>query len=93
MRNPAEYVDLPVEQWPLRELTAALGNKKTADLLDLKPGNVRVLRHRNSTSLERMQTLQDAIREDYPAIRSKLFTLYTVHTTRTRRPTKESTHA
>lgn len=92
MRNPDEYIHSDLENWSLRDLTFALGTSKSAELLGVRPVNIRVMRHRNTANMERMKALQDAVREDLPAIQSRLRTLYTIHNTRTHKP-KEVTPA
>lgn len=69
------YYTKPLETWTFRELQDALGTTRTAEVLATTAGNVRMLRHRGTATLERMQALQEAVRGDEPACRSALVTL------------------
>lgn len=90
-RDPSAFFTLPLEAWTLRDLTNALGSAKTQELFDTSRGNVRVLRHRNTTSADRMQLLYAAIRKDEPKYRAALVSLYTGWAARRQSATKEPT--
>lgn len=74
---PQDYYTKPLETWTFRELQDALGKDRVAELLDTSLGNVRMLRKRNTASLERMQILQAAVREDEQNIRAQMVTIHT----------------
>lgn len=76
MTDPTVYYTKPLETWSFRELQDALGTRKVADVLGTTPGNVRMLRHREAATIERMQALQAAIREDEQTYRNTLVTMY-----------------
>jgi hypothetical protein len=90
--TPDLYFDKPVEQWTLRELHDVLGTARVADLLDISQGNVRVLRYRGFTSVDRMIVLQAAVEADRDNLRTRLTINLTGYNARRPRPTQE-THA
>lgn len=78
-RMPADFLNpklTPLAAWTFRELQDALGTHKVAQVLETTPGNVRMLRHREAATIERMQALQAAIREDEQTYRDTLCTMY-----------------
>lgn len=70
--DPQTYLTKPLEQWTLRELTDALGMRTSAQVLRTPEGNVRVMRWRKTATIERMQALQAAVREDESFYRKTL---------------------
>lgn len=89
--TPAEHIDYytkPLETWTFRELQDALGKERVAELLGTSLGNVRMLRKRNTVSLERMQILQAAVREDETAVRAQMVTIHTTGAFRAHKPRK-----
>lgn len=78
-RDPRDflYPELtPLATWTLKDLSAALGNQAVAELWGVTTGNARQVRYRGTASLERMQALQDAVRQDEPRYREALVTIY-----------------
>lgn len=59
--DPVSFYTKPLETWTFRELQDALGTARVASELNTTPGNVRMLRHRGTATLERMQLLQAAV--------------------------------
>lgn len=79
-RNPRDFLDsdlTPLATWSLRELYDALGNAKVAELWGVTSGNARQVRWRGTATVERMQVLQDAIKQDEQRFREALVTIYT----------------
>lgn len=74
--DPLVYYDKPLETWTFRELHDALGTARTAEILKTTAGNVRMLRHRGTATLERMQSLQNAVRANEQDCRNALVTIY-----------------
>lgn len=74
--DPTTYYTKPLETWSFRELQDALGTDRTAEVLATTPGNVRMLRHRGTATIERMQALQAAVRADEQHCRNTLVTTY-----------------
>ena len=74
--DPTVYYTKPLETWTFRELHDALGTDRTAWALKTSPGNVRMLRHRGTATVERMQKLQAAVRFEEKHYRNTLVTLY-----------------
>lgn len=70
------YYTKPLETWTFKELQDSLGTARTAAILGTTAGNVRMLRHRGTATLERMQALQAYVRENEEACRNALVTLY-----------------
>lgn len=82
--DPTVYYTKPLETWTFRELQDALGTARTADLLETTAGNVRMLRHRGTATLERMQALQAAVRLTEDECRKALVTIYSTDAFRRR---------
>lgn len=79
-RDPRDFLDAnltPLATWSLRDLTRALGNVLVAELWDTNRNNVRQAHWRGTATVERMQVLQDAIKQDEQRYREALVTIYT----------------
>lgn len=79
-RDPRDFLDAnltPLATWSLRELYDALGNAKVAELWGVTSGNARQVRWRGTATVERMQVLQDAIKQGEQRYREALVTIYT----------------
>ena len=78
--HPDTYFDKPVEEWTFRDFHDVLGTDRVALALGTSIGNVRMLRFRQSTSLQRMQALQAYMRSfpDDPlaALKAEVSTLH-----------------
>jgi hypothetical protein len=73
--DPTIYYTKPLETWTFEELQDALGTERTAEILGTTRGNVRMLKHRGSASLPRMQALQQAVRANEETCRRDLVTI------------------
>lgn len=62
--RPEDYLTKPLETWGVRELIAVVGTPAAARALNTTTSNVRMIRSRGRTTVERMQALQDLIRAD-----------------------------
>ncbi|QFR59581.1 hypothetical protein KEM14_gp19 [Xanthomonas virus phiXaf18] len=79
-REPRDFLDpatTPLATWAVRELCDALGVAKVAELWETTSGNARQVRWRGTATVERMQVLQDAIKQDEQRYREALVTIYT----------------
>lgn len=73
--KPVDYFKLPIEVWTVKDLTDATGIAGAATLLGTSEGAIRMGRHRKYLRLDRIQALQDEVRRDEKAYRSKLVTI------------------
>lgn len=71
-RAPADYFNLPLELWSVRDLTDALGLTKSAALLSTSLRTIYTTRNKSILSAARLSKLIDAVRADEMACRGQL---------------------
>lgn len=71
-RKPEDYYTLPLDLFSVTDLTDALGIDRAAKLLGTSSRAIYTVRNTNEMGLERVATLQAAIREDETGVRARL---------------------
>lgn len=70
-----DFMDLPLDQWTLREYADALGDRTVADLFDITTSTVRHMRRKNHASAERLVQLREVVAADETRLRQTLVTI------------------
>lgn len=63
-KTPTDFLTSAIETWTVADLLDAIGTARVAELFELAPGTIRVLRHRGALNMERLHLLHDEILSD-----------------------------